>query len=129
MNCLLKDNLLHDNENYGISLLNDYKSILYHNSFVDNNQNGNSQAFCEGVNSTWYDVNSKQGNYWSDWSSSGSYLVDGNATCKDLYPLDEITVPLTEDLEKTNYNFLMLIPIVFVILIRKYMFKRNEKRN
>ncbi len=88
--CVFTYNVLQENEDYGIRLYSDCdNNIIHHNTFVDNNPGGTSQALDAGSNNFWYDSTTLEGNYWSDWSGTGSYSIDGAAGAIDLYPLDE----------------------------------------
>ncbi|MHA2295121.1 MAG: hypothetical protein ACXADA_03850 [Candidatus Hodarchaeales archaeon] len=56
--------------------------IIYRNYFYNNSQDsGISQAYDEGFNNTWY------GNYWSDYSGAGVYLIDGLSGSVDPMPV------------------------------------------
>lgn len=39
-----------------------------------------------GVLDTWYEEESKTGNYWSSYSGRDNYSIDGNAESVNLYP-------------------------------------------
>ncbi len=88
--CVVTYNLLEENENYGVYLypFSD-NNLIHHNNFVDNNLGGISQANDDGVNNYWYDSSINEGNYWSDWSGTGSYAIDGSAGAIDSYPFDD----------------------------------------
>lgn len=90
-NCLYINNRFENNELYGIYLFSVYdpckNNTLFHNLFLNNNLNGNQQAADDGQDNIWYNVDIFQGNYWSDWNGTGSYLIDGTANSYDLYPL------------------------------------------
>ncbi|MCG3224152.1 MAG: right-handed parallel beta-helix repeat-containing protein [Candidatus Heimdallarchaeota archaeon] len=91
--CILSYNLLQENENYGVHLFsNSDNNIIHHNTFVDNNLGGTSQAFNYGSANTWYDVETLEGNWWSDWSGTGSYSIDGPSGSIDPYPLNESVI-------------------------------------
>ena len=87
-----------DNNNYGVYLLAPSEdNSLYHNNFMENNQN----AYDEGTN-FWDDGN--RGNYWDDYTGNDSdedgigdtpYLVPGGDN-QDNYPL---MIPNGVDLE------------------------------
>jgi len=66
-------------------------NVIHHNVFQDNALGGTSQAYDVGTNNIWYDTSTNQGNYWSDWSGSGSYSIDGSAGSEDPYPLSSIS--------------------------------------
>ncbi len=93
--CNITYNLLQENEIYGVYLVdNSYNNNIHHNTFVDNHVEVLSQAKDGGANNYWYDTETLEGNYWDDWSGTGSYSIDGTAGAIDLYPLDEPTVYL-----------------------------------
>ena len=74
-------------------------NVAYNNTFinngntseytVDNDRIGtlNSQGYDEGSDNIWYDIDSKTGNVWNDYSGHGSYAIDGPANSFDLYPI------------------------------------------
>ena len=64
-------------------------NVFYHNSFIDNTAVvGALQVEDNGYNNTWYDVNTNEGNYYSDYIGFGSYPIPGTAYTEDPYPLD-----------------------------------------
>ncbi|MHA2496981.1 MAG: right-handed parallel beta-helix repeat-containing protein [Candidatus Hodarchaeales archaeon] len=98
--CRYTHNLLRDNSEYGITLvLEAYEGGLqlnrvFLNSFIDNNPHGTSQALDDGIGNAWFDNATAEGNYWSDWSGSGPYLIAGIAAAVDQYPLDESPIAI-----------------------------------
>ena len=64
-----------------------------HNFFIANAYeytywySAESQAYDDGKNSTWYDVNTNIGNYWSNYTGSGTYPIDGDYSFYDTYPI------------------------------------------
>ena len=92
--CVITYNLLKENERYGIVINSVSDNCTIHYNTLVENQNlvGASQAFDDGANNTWYDTATLEGNWWSDWSGTGNYSIDGSANSEDLYPLDEPTV-------------------------------------
>ncbi|MBA7578428.1 hypothetical protein ES708_20290 [subsurface metagenome] len=93
--CVVTYSLLQENRYYGVYLRYDSdNNLIHHNTFVDNNLGGTSQAFDDCTNNFWYDTETLEGNYWSDWSGTGSYTINGYAGSIDLYPLDEPAVYL-----------------------------------
>jgi len=75
------------NSAYAIYLTSGFNNSIYHNNFIDNNENGTSQAFDDGLDNIWYNTLISEGNYWSDWLS-GDYHINGSADATDPYPLD-----------------------------------------
>ncbi len=93
--CVVTYNLLQENGAYGVYLgFGSDNNLIHHNTFVENYLLGTSQACDRGTNNYWYDTETLEGNYWSDWSGTGSYTVAGSAGSEDLYPLDEPTLYL-----------------------------------
>ena len=88
---LIKDNLLKDNEGYGV-FLNEgsHNNTIYHNSFINNLISSDSQANDLGKNNTWYNETLQEGNLWSNWPGFGVYEITGTADSVDLYPIDFI---------------------------------------
>ncbi|MFX0171213.1 MAG: NosD domain-containing protein [Candidatus Hodarchaeota archaeon] len=79
-------NTLVGNGVYGIELSDDSaNNVIHHNDFIANGQN-TSQACDNGMNNQWYDETVLEGNYWSDYSGNGSYLIAGSAGASDPYP-------------------------------------------
>ena len=76
------------NDQYAIYLRDagSTNTTIHHNSFIDNYLEWYSQAYGGGTNILWYDINTNEGNYWSNWSGSGSYQIAGS-TLVDPYPL------------------------------------------
>ncbi len=122
--CVVAYNLLQENEGYGV-YLNYYSdnNIIHHNTFVDNNLGGTSQAYDRGLTNTWYDTSTNKGNYWSDWSGSGSYSVDGSAGAVDLYPLG---VPVIVEYPQIVL-LTLLLSIVTLFLTRKISKKLKKE--
>ena len=82
------NNLFANNTKHAIKILTGGGHTLHHNSFVDNNVDGSSQAADSSVYaSIWYEIVSSEGNFWSDWSGAGNYAIDGSAGAEDPYPL------------------------------------------
>ncbi len=87
--CQITDNLFIENIRHGISLSSGANNHLHHNTFLGNN-NGSIQAQDNGINNTWSDSSTKQGNYWLDYNDTERYPLAGSANATDLYPLPDI---------------------------------------
>ncbi len=61
--------------------------LIYHNSFINNNIAGISQAIDNGLHNTWFFNATSEGNYWNDYDDSGYYQISGSANSIDQYPL------------------------------------------
>ncbi|MBA7527909.1 hypothetical protein ES705_20089 [subsurface metagenome] len=120
--CVFTYNLLQENEEYGVySSSGSDNNIIHHNTFVDNNLGGTSQAFDDCTNNTWYNNATQKGNFWSDWSGTGSYSIDGSANSVDLYPLNEPaehSVESTTEENPLNFIFTLLMLVVTLIFTR-----------
>ncbi|MFW9917670.1 MAG: nitrous oxide reductase family maturation protein NosD [Candidatus Thorarchaeota archaeon] len=84
--CEITYNKLSENLLYGIYLGQSDGNGIHHNSFLFNN-NGETQASDDGSHNLWYDPTGPEGNYWSDYSGSGAYQIDGSAGANDSFPL------------------------------------------
>ncbi len=119
--CLITYNLIQENYGYGLYLSDKSKeNKIHHNSFIANNPGGTSQAYDIGVNNTWYDEETKEGNYWSEWRSKNPYPIDGNANSTDPYPLNE-------EMKRINYEFMYLPSIILMALLFSVLGKRKQK--
>lgn len=91
--CQIFNNSIKNNHEYGVSIFSAYEmaefNTIYHNSFIENNPNGFSQASDNGTSNYWYNSELDQGNYWSDWNGTGFYIIAGTANTSDPYPLSE----------------------------------------
>lgn len=87
-------NLIQSNKPFGMDVT--YTRLIIHNNrFISNGNGSVPQAEDEEGLSYWYDTITKKGNYWSDWSGSGSYQLAGAINATDLYPLSEMTTSTT----------------------------------
>ncbi len=79
---------------YGINLDSACHNITIHNNFfLNNNPGGISEVLDEGYDNTWYDTNTLTGNYYSDYSGSGDYTIEGSAGSVDPYVIIDATSP------------------------------------
>ncbi len=123
--CFVTYNLLQGNEGYGIYLFSRSDNLIHHNTFIENNLGGTSQACDDGANNTWHDSTTHEGNYWSDWSGTGSYSLDGSAGSEDLYPLNEPAEYSTDE-NQLNFTF-TLIMLVFPLILTRTISKKAKK--
>ncbi|MHA1466215.1 MAG: right-handed parallel beta-helix repeat-containing protein [Candidatus Heimdallarchaeota archaeon] len=146
--CLIIQNTCEGGEAFGIRVSSDYCQILYnvvkeykyqgiylsahnnsihHNTLIDNNLRGESQAKDTGLGSVWYDSVSMEGNYWSDWSGRGTYSIEGSAEQEDIYPM------LTEGEKRIGVGGIIAISIssVFgigaIIIIVYFVLKKKRE--
>ncbi len=99
------------------------KGVVHSNNFFHNNPNGSYQALAD-EDLMFYDVNSAQGNYWSDYDGSDTYVVfrgnpqhgDDFITVFDYFPSATplgpysglFIPPWEEEPTKTSYLFFSL---------------------
>lgn len=108
-NCVIRNNLFENNTSYALILTALFEQIftiqnrIYHNSFVNNNPNGYSQAKDVCYQNEWFNESLKEGNYWSNWWGFFPYNIDGSANAKDMYPLE---APLHSTITK--------LPLIFI---------------
>ncbi len=121
--CVVTYNLLQENIYIGVCLnLDSDNNLIHHNTFVDNNLGGTSQAWDGGANNTWYDTATQEGNYWSDWSGIGTYSIDGHVNSVDLYPLEEPMV-----VEYPQIVLLTLILSIVPLFLTRIISKKSKK--
>jgi len=120
-NNLIFSNEFRNNNDYGVYLYSScHNNIIHHNIFYNNSQYLGSQGYDSGTNNIWYDAEAHEGNYWSDWSGSGSYAIAGTADSVDLYPLGGTHTT-------TQVNLLLFLPMVFSIpIFIKMKLRRKE---
>ena len=83
-------------------------TIIHHNIFINNG--ATVQAYDEGTDNIWYDIETNEGNYWSEWSGTGEYLIDGSSGSIDPYPLGEAFIP--ELYSPPLYSFIVIISLL-----------------
>jgi parallel beta-helix repeat protein len=118
-NVIIYNQILHTQE-HGIALVGtSHNNIIHHNILegnmwsstydIDGVPKGKpmSQAYDEGSQNTWYDIQTHRGNIWSDYFGVGAYKIDGPANSIDLYP--ECSTRLTP--------FIMIISIMVIVFI------------
>ena len=87
-NSIIETNSFFYTTNYSIFL--DYQSevnYIFRNKFLKNEANSFSQAYDAGTGNEWQNTTISEGNYWSDWSGVGDYLIDGPTGNYDSDPL------------------------------------------
>ncbi|MFW9897493.1 MAG: nitrous oxide reductase family maturation protein NosD [Candidatus Thorarchaeota archaeon] len=147
-NCVISNNLFENNTSFALILTAfleqgfTRQNLVYHNSFVNNNPKGQSQAKDVGSHNKWYNESLREGNYWSDWLGFFPYDIAGSANTKDMYPLE---APLHSIITKVPTFFigrvalvislsigipvLLAISILIVKKFKKRNLERMERRN
>jgi parallel beta-helix repeat protein len=113
-------NTLRENRNYGILLRDDSNNnVIHHNNFFLNGQNRTqSQAYDDCVHNYWYDETTLEGNYWSDYNKSGSYLIAGSTGTTDPYPsIDPYRMSTMDSAFVSLLSRIGLFIIIFGLLI------------
>ncbi|TET58987.1 MAG: hypothetical protein E3J52_07100 [Promethearchaeota archaeon] len=120
LNCVIRNNLFENNTSYAL-ILSAFmeqsftrQNLVYHNSFVNNNPNGQSQAKDVGSHNRWYNESLKEGNYWSDWLGILPYNIGGSANTVDMYPLE---APLHSTITKIPTFFIGRVVLVIALSI------------
>ena len=117
-------NLLQENVHYGVMLSSSANNVIHHNSFYDNNLAGTNigmfMGYAQGYDSSssanlWYDSSINEGNWWNDWSGTGTYVLDGGLIHnEDLYPLGS---PPVDIISEFNMSYFVVLPILAVPII------------
>jgi parallel beta-helix repeat protein len=105
---------------FGVALVGglSYYNLVHHNIFIDNAfvetydidgelfGNITSQGYDDGLQNTWYDEESKTGNFYSDYTGKGDYAIDGDAESVDIYP---------KKIGAEGSSFLFIISLITII--------------
>jgi hypothetical protein len=84
----------------GIALETGSRNISIIENWFGPNNTQNAQD--DGEENLWYGEYWQMGNYWSDYSGIGSYLIPGSAESVDLYPKSLEDAPDWEDVVTTH---------------------------
>ncbi len=120
---VITTNLISNNSQHGVALVGTSRhNVIHHNQFFNNSIEETyridgefrgeltNQGFDEGSNNTWYDVETEEGNWWSDYSGYGSYNIDGPSDSVDQYPIGR------EDPQQSSEQGILL-PIVLIAFV------------
>ena len=102
---------------------------IHHNNFIENNGATSPaipypQAADKSGNNLWYDPETKEGNYWSNWNGKGAYKIDGYG--EDPYPLGHKVGE--ESLEWLYWLIAVIVITVIVICIAIIVVRRHKKK-
>ena len=115
------------NEVYAISLdLNSDHNLIHHNIFNENQVEDEtrrlSQCSDDGYNNTWYDIETFEGNWWSNIRGY-HYSIAGSAYSVDIFPLNPVeTSTIPNNTNESSFSFisvLLLIPYIAKLIQRK----------
>ncbi len=130
-------NTFQENREYGVCIT-DFESNwnkVYGNYFICNNlagtEYGYSQAYDRNYNNRWYDYDSDQGNFWTDFEGEGEYVIDGNYNMTDPYPFiynydcQATSKPTTEQTEESYFGlFIVLLSFLGTVTLVKTRYKK-----
>lgn len=98
-------NTIYNNIEYGINITSSNHNEVYSNNFIDNNLQGDTQAYDVGHYGDY--VNIFEGNFWSEWTEPDinddgfvdvPYEIDGEDNTTDAFPLTSQAAFLTSPL-------------------------------
>jgi parallel beta-helix repeat protein len=93
-------------------------NLIHHNFFIDNGEL--PQALDNGVDNVWFDSEAFEGNYWSEFSGTGSYVIAGTTGSIDLFPLNEEGQAISELTNPSLFALLILnVLCLGIIIIRR----------
>jgi len=114
------NNTFKDNLYYGVALSASSGFLVYHNIFINNNDN-NTQGYDDStVEYTNHWNSTSEGNCWSDYSGTGPYAIGGGNE-HDYWAQQCSSTPIPE------FNSLPLAVLAFVALLVLYQ-RRNTKK-
>jgi len=122
-------NDLYRNGGYGIVIdYGGYHNQIHHNNFIENNGATSPaipypQAADKSGNNLWYDPETKEGNYWSNWNGKGAYEI---GLGEDPYPLGHKVGE--ESLEWLYWLIAIIVITVIVICIAIIVVRRHKKK-
>jgi parallel beta-helix repeat protein len=97
---------------YGVYIFaSSSNNLIFHNAFTGSGSE--SRAYDDGTNNMWYNSNINEGNYWDNWSGSGSYLIAGATGAYDNYPLAS---PSTIIPEYNQFNWMVIVLIALPLI-------------
>ncbi|MHA2162822.1 MAG: NosD domain-containing protein, partial [Candidatus Thorarchaeota archaeon] len=132
-------NIIVNTSEHGVALVGTSSyNVIHHNQFVDNGRETTyridgelrgeltSQGFDEGRNNIWNDTTAEEGNWWSDYSSSGIYIIDSPSNSVDQYPIAGESQPQSPGLDVFQVTVVLLTGGSLLILLA-WRFLRHGK--
>ena len=128
-------NIIINSKQHGIAIVGTSMNNVIHHNRLENNAwadsydidggppqgRPTSQAYDEGSNNIWYQSETQEGNFWSDYFGIGPYSIDGPVDSVDLYPFH--TTGLTPFI-----LIIIIIPSIGVILVVIIVFLRRKRK-
>jgi len=123
---VIANNDLYRNKGHGVECSGSHNQI-HHNNFIENNGATSpaipySQALDYGTN-LWYNPETKEGNYWSNWNGKGAYKIDGYG--EDPYPLG---YKVGEESMEWLYWLIAIIVITVIVICIAIIVLRTHKK-
>jgi parallel beta-helix repeat protein len=136
---IITDNTISGTSEHGVALVGTSShNLIHHNEFVDNGRETTyridgeprgeltSQGFDEGNNNTWYDASTEEGNWWNDYSGSGTYAIDGPANSIDPYPIVGDSQPQAPGLDMFQVAVVLTMSGSLVALLSWWLLRRRK---
>ncbi|UYP47810.1 hypothetical protein NEF87_004095 [Candidatus Lokiarchaeum ossiferum] len=91
---VIMQNMIESNANYGLSfVLSSRNNLAYCNRFLNNGLSfaalDQNHGYDENASNLWYNTDSEQGNFWSNYDGSGNYVIEGSVSNEDIFPLTD----------------------------------------
>lgn len=133
---IITSNIIINTKQHGIAMVGTSMNNIIHHNRLENNAwsdsydidggppqgRPTSQAYDEGSHNIWYQSETQEGNFWSDYFGVGTYSIDGPAGAVDLYPFH--TTGITPFL-----LIIIIIPSSIAISAFLLLFLRKKRRD
>ena len=139
---IITDNKISGTAEHGVALVGTSShNLIHHNEFVDNGREATyridgeprgeltSQGFDEGSNNTWYDASTEEGNWWNDYSGSGTYAIDGPANSIDPYPIVGDSQPQDPGLDMFQVAVVLTIGASLVAIVSWWFLRTGNAKS
>ncbi len=124
--CLITYNLIEFCTQHGI-YLDEFSSdnVIHHNHLSYNYLGGFSQGYDAGTTNIWYDIITLEGNWWSDWTGTPTYPLDGEANNFDPYPKG----PFVVSEFSTGIQLIFTLSLIGVSAVTLSIITKKRSRN
>jgi len=92
--CIVTHNIVYENSVYGIELDRCNRTLIYYNDFGWNPTNAYSSVDSTDIN-YWDD--GAVGNWWSNYTGTGSYIISGPSGEQDMHPSKSLELGTASD--------------------------------